>query len=273
MASRGKSLLLPFALILCFGAPARAAMPVKYTAPPAMASLNARVPGAPAYSAGAGAFHALVSRIFDGADVELAYAPSDSYNMAVQNTMLYKRAGAPDDGIDLVVGIAFDEDNLKYLDYVPVPVYEDFLAIAVDVRSFGAGFVSSSVLDTAVMNVMREARPVAVLKLRLDVADAIGAERFARVEDAFEAVFTLRKFLVAPWSFVEGYISAGASNPRVKSLRLFRDAKRKVAYFVAIGKAAAARVMPSGIALGEFVSARLGELAASGELARIFGAK
>jgi hypothetical protein len=277
MEMRGKpSLLLP--LLFFWGSSAYAAVQVKYTAPPAMALLNPQPAGAPAYYSrtGAGSIHALVAKVFEGSDAELQYVPSDSYNMAVQNVMLYNAAAAPNSGIDIAAGVAFDEDNLKYLDYAPTPVYEDFLALAIDARSLDAGFKPDREPDAAVVELMRMARPVALLKLRLDVADASGAERFERIGDAFEAVFTLRKFLIAPWGFVENYIALGASNPKVASLQVFKYRKRKIRYFLALSKAAADRELSSGgkvFRLGPFVASRLAELEASGELKAFFDAK
>jgi hypothetical protein len=268
------------AFCLMFSGMSRAQSPaqsVKYTAPPAMASLNSQASGSSSYygQGGLGAFHVLVAKIFDGSGVAYQYAPSDSYNMAVQNVMLYDRAAYPNDKIDFAIGVAFDEDNLKYLDYVPVPVYADFLSMVVDSAVIGAGFKPAREMDAAAAELMGVASPVALTRLRLDIADALSSARVERMGDAIEAVLTDRRFLIAPWSFVENYLALGASNPKIKSLQILKYRKRKVMYFVALSRKAAARGMmfgPSPMTLGEFMAARLAELSSSGALGEIFAA-
>jgi hypothetical protein len=242
-----------------------------------MASLNSQASGSSSYygQGGLGAFHALVARMFDGSGVAYQYVPSDSYNMAVQNVMLYDRAAYPNNDMDFVVGVVFDEDNLRYLDYVPPPVYADFLAIVVDSGTIGAGFKPAREIDAAVAGLMGAASPLALARLRLDIAGAIGAARVERMGDAVESVLTGRRFLIAPWSMVENYLALGGSNHRIKSLQVFKYRKRKVEYFVAVSRRASSRRMMFGaepMALGDFISGRLAELAASGALEEIFSA-
>ena len=65
-----------------------------------------------------GASHSIIQEIFKNTNVILRYIPFNNYNETIQYSMKY----LSQDNLDLVIGITFDEENLKYLNYIPTPM-------------------------------------------------------------------------------------------------------------------------------------------------------
>jgi hypothetical protein len=268
-----KKIIMTLAALLIWEGGAHAQVTAaRYSAPPMTGGLNRTEKRG--YSAGSatGALHELALKIFEGTGTRPQYsaAASASYNMAVQNAML---AGSTQNGADFVLGAAFDENNLKFLDYIPVPIYDDFLTLVVAKSSIPAGFTPGREIDAAIAALSQSASPVGIAGLRLDVPEQTLKKKFEKMTDAMESIFTERSFLIAPWSFVSGYLSADMGGPRAENLLVLKFQKRRSPYFLAVGrgsrnKSVEGRPEP----LGAFLEKRLEELQSSGELGRIIPA-
>ncbi|MDR2098653.1 MAG: hypothetical protein LBO78_01350 [Rickettsiales bacterium] len=245
----------------------------RFSAPPSMAGLNI-VFSRGYYGRAGGAIHNLAARIFEGTEAKPVYADkeSDSYNLAVQTAML--GSASMYSGTDFVAGAAFDEDNLAFLDYIPAPIYEDFLAIVADKKGVPPDFKPTKEIDSTIMSLMPSLRPAGIAGMNLGISDKTFARKFDKMSEAMEAAFAGRYFVIAPWSMVAGYLETNGGNPKASSLLVMKFQKRRIYYFIAVGKASADKPVPgAGMGLARFVEKRLLELRDSGELARITGQK
>lgn len=270
---RGVKILLLVLGMLCFSKSSysQQSVTVNYTVPVDMATLNKNYKKEANYyypTEGVGLSHILLKQIFKNTNIKYNYNVYNSYNEALQASMLYNSSKV----LDFIIGITFDEKNNKYLNYIPIPLYQDYLVVVVAKSSYPAGLTPSKNIAEMIAGLSVDNTPLSITGLNFEEKNYGEFKLEKTVSEAMEKVFRTNAFLVAPWDFVAEYFDKNKMSPNVKTLKVFQYPKNTLSYFIAINKNAPFKeVIIDGnkISLYNFIEQSLQLLVNNGELKKI----
>ncbi|MDR1691557.1 MAG: hypothetical protein LBR35_01830 [Rickettsiales bacterium] len=147
---RGVKIIFLYFLFVCFSLNAQVEMAVNYLAVPNLGALS-EISGFSKSLEYKGIIHSMVQRFFNNGI--LINDGTASYSDLLEGALDGKFENKP---VDIIGGIYYDEKNLKYLMYVPVPVATDNMLIAFksDLKSTYRGISEVEVLQNSDANLI-----------------------------------------------------------------------------------------------------------------------
>ncbi len=243
---------------------------MSYTAPIGMQTLNPNTPeNKNLYNKNfSGAAHSIISEIFKNTNVNLNYIPYDNYNSALQASQLHLSQNT----LDFIIGITFDENTLKYLNYIPHPIYTDNIVIIVDNSHIKDKSILTKDLYETISNLSRNNIAITIDNLDMNL-HPFQSFKEKDVATAMETVFNKNTFLILPFEMALSYLQDNKSNPKVKTLKILKY-PNQVNYFIALNKnKTQEKIKHEGeMYLPEdFIKTRLNDMTDSGQLQQIIG--
>ena len=165
-----------------------------------------------------GASHSIIQEIFKNTNVILRYIPFNNYNETIQSSMKY----LSQDNLDLVIGITFDEENLKYLNYIPTPIYTDNIVIVID-KNFipDDKSLTKNIIET-ISNLSKTNQLYTLEKFNLHIPN-ISSINEIDINQIMEKVFNNKTFFITTMDFIKGYINDNQNNPKIKNLKILKS--------------------------------------------------
>lgn len=180
-----------------------------------------------------GGYHSILQQLATDTNIKFNYLPYDSYNSAIQNTMIYSNEANP----EIMLGATFDEDKLKYLDYISYPIYTDFTVIVVNNNFIPLSFRATKGDISETINRLSSSNDIVAVKgYNLDALNFVHHSEENTTSKAMEKVFLKGSVLVAPYTLVSDYLQNNRGMGGLKSLRIFKYPKSPVNYFLVINK-------------------------------------
>lgn len=183
-----------------------------------------------------GGMHDFLKDVVKDSAIDVNYIPYDSYSQALQNSKIYS-----EDRPEVIVGITYDENNLKYLEYLPYPVFVDYLVVVADSRFLPAGFkpTKRDVEDTILR--LSSVMPIVQvedkkLPLLLELSENLILVKKRTVDEAMDFVVSGNGVLVATNSDVQYFLDNNKGKNNVQNLVVYKYPKFNVNYFIAINK-------------------------------------
>jgi hypothetical protein len=213
-----------------------------------------------------GASHSIIQEIFKNTNVILRYIPFNNYNETIQYSMKY----LSQDNLDLVIGITFDEENLKYLNYIPTPIYTDNIVIVID-KNFipDDKSLTKNIIET-ISNLSKTNQLYTLEKFNLHIPN-ISSINEIDINQIMEKVFNNKTFFITTMDFIKGYINDNQNNPKIKNLKILKY-PNNVHYLIALNKNKTQEKInfeKQLYTLEEFINIRLNDLLTENKLENI----
>lgn len=213
-----------------------------------------------------GASHSLLQEIFKNTNVILRYIPFNNYNETVQSSMKY----LSQDNLDLVIGITFDEENLKYLNYIPTPIYTDNIVIVID-KNFipDDKSLTKNIIET-ISNLSKTNQLYTLEKFNLHIPN-ISSINEIDINQIMEIIFNNKAYFITTMDFIKGYINDNQNNPKIKNLKILKY-PNNVHYLIALNKNKTQEKInfeKQLYTLEEFINIRLNDLLTENKLENI----
>ena len=213
-----------------------------------------------------GASHSIIQEIFKNTNVILRYIPFNNYNETIQSSMKY----LSQDNLDLVIGITFDEENLKYLNYIPTPIYTDNIVIVID-KNFipDDKSLTKNIIET-ISNLSKTNQLYTLEKFNLHIPN-ISSINEIDINQIMEKVFNNKTFFITTMDFIKGYINDNQNNPKIKNLKILKY-PNNVHYLIALNKNKTQEKInfeKQLYTLEEFINIRLNDLLTENKLENI----
>ena len=213
-----------------------------------------------------GASHSIIQEIFKNTNVILRYIPFNNYNETIQSSMKY----LSQDNLDLVIGITFDEENLKYLNYIPTPIYTDNIVIVIDKNSIPDNkSLTKNIIET-ISNLSKTNQLYTLEKFNLHIPN-ISSINEIDINQIMEKVFNNKTFFITTMDFIKGYINDNQNNPKIKNLKILKY-PNNVHYLIALNKNKTQEKInfeKQLYTLEEFINIRLNDLLTENKLENI----
>ncbi len=241
---------------------------IRYTAPSNMLTLNQKNTGNYYMNIETGASHIILKEIFKNTKINLTYNVYNSYNENIENSKLYLTSS---NILDLIIGIPFDENNLEYLNYIPTPILNDYMVIAIDKNSITDKTQITKDLNETITNLTKTNPSITINGLNLPLLPPI-IYKGKDITSAMEKVYNEKYFLITPWEFMGSYIKNNKDNKNLKTIQILKYPKNQIQYLIAINKNTKNdKIIENGetYTLYDFINKRLTELTSTGELTKI----
>ena len=224
--------LLNLCLIRNFSFAQNSTINISYTAPIGIQTLNPNKSSNKNYynTNYNGAAHSIISEIFKNTNTKLNYIPYTNYNEALQASML----SLSNPSIDLIIGITFDENNLDYLNYIPIPIYNDNIAIVINSSNVEDKNILTKDLFETISKLSRKNKPISIENLNMNLP-SINTLPIKDINTAMETILNTKTFLITPLELVIDYLTENKTNPRVKNLKILKYSN-SIPYLIAINK-------------------------------------
>ena len=157
--------------------------------------------------------------------LNLQFSPYTNYNEALQNTII-NTTNNP----ELILGIVFDENNLKYLDYIPYAVYEDFVTIIFN-KKYINNFKASKNLNNTINSLISVGKIVGINIIN----KSLYTKFYNNIDIAMSDILNGPYILLTTWKNIQNYININDKN-KLKDISILQYNKHKIPYFIAVNK-------------------------------------
>ena len=174
-----------------------------------------------------GGFHNIIKEITKDTNLVPKFIGYDDYDSAIQNTLIYTSVSNP----EVIIGATFSEENIKYLDYVSVPVYRDNFVLVANKKSI-AGFNFSNDLVSDLKGINQ-----ALVSIKgFNVHPKTYSKEYKNVNTAMEEVFVNNKILLIPKTLFAYYKGKNNNSKELSNLKIVEYKDFPIYYFFAINK-------------------------------------
>ena len=208
---------------------------INYTIMPSIGKLSGYLEGNTSYKKNyIGGFHNLAKILFPAEDISLNYIPYNSYDKALQQTMIYNNS---DNNPEIILGALFDEDKLEYLEYIPIPIYTDYKVVVLKKENLPSNIGEfKKNLQALIDNLSQNKKGVIIKSQNFKEIEGKIYDTSNTIDEAMEKVFLENRYLITTWSSISDYIERNKKVGKLNTLSILQYPKNSVYYFIALNK-------------------------------------
>ncbi len=177
-----------------------------------------------------GGLHNIIKEITKDIDIEPSFINYDDYYSALSNTAIY----APSSNPEIMLGATFSEDFTKYLDYVSVPIFTDYLVIISNKKSLQKDFAFSKDFVSDVKNINLPI--IGIQGFDIPYLKNKDYEKYKTTQSALEEVFVNNKVFITTKSLIDEYLEKNKGSEKLNSLNIAEYKDFPIYYFFVINK-------------------------------------
>ena len=208
---------------------------INYTIMPSIGKLSGYLEGNTSYKKKyIGGFHNLAKTLFPAEDISLNYIPYNSYDKALQQTMIYNNS---DNNPEIILGALFDEDKLEYLEYIPIPIYTDYKVVVLKKENLPSNIGEfKKNLQALIENLSQNKKGIIIKSQNFKEIEGKIYDTSNTIDEAMEKVFLENRYLITTWSSISDYIERNKKVGKLNTLSILQYPKNSVYYFIALNK-------------------------------------
>ena len=183
------------------------------------------------FTADLGAYHTLLNKLLESINLKGKYIPFNSYNKAIQNTILSTNSNPK-----IIVGVLFDESLIKTLDFLSTPIYKDYLVIVVNKAKVPSSFkpVKKNIKET--ISLLNKTNKLVKIKgINFKETNNLVFDMTENIYEAMDKVYN-GSWLLTTWATLSNYLEKNKSKPIISKLSIMQYKNNTVDYFIAINK-------------------------------------
>ena len=180
-----------------------------------------------------GGFHNIMAEIAKDTNIDASFINYDDYYSALTNTTIYSPMTNP----EIMLGATFSEEATKYLDYVSVPIFTDYLVLVVNNKFNEKDFKFSSDFPSDVKNIKSQVIGLKGFDIPyLKNKNIKQFEYYKTVDLALEEVFLNNKVFIVSKVLLDEYLEKNKDSEKIKSLNILEYKDFPIHYFFVINK-------------------------------------
>ncbi len=176
-----------------------------------------------------GGFHNIIKEITKDTNLVPKFIEYEDYDSAIQNTLIYTSISNP----EIILGATFSEDNIKYLDYVSVPIYKDYFVLIANKETVNK-FKFSKDLISDLKNINLQL--VSIKGFKIPYSSKKYIKEYKNTNMAMEEVFVNNNMLLVPKTLLDYYLEKNKNSKELSNLKIIEYKDFPIYYFFAVNK-------------------------------------
>ncbi len=199
---------------------------VNYTIPPNMKGISGALNQDKIYT---GDLHTVTEKLTQPLNIKLNFLFYDSFEKTIQNTIINDKNSA-----ELIVGIPFNEKLLKYFDYIPFPIFNDFLVLVYDKTKVSKIKPAKTIEES--LNTLKDKGNFITLSNYNLPYNNFSNINFNNIDEIFNKILNDKYIFITTNSVLNGYLETEQNKTKFQTLVITKYKKTKIPLFIAVNK-------------------------------------